>query len=266
MLKEADRQSDGTALRERTGVQSLERAFAILEAIASRPEGISLAEFSKQVGLHSSTAYHLVRTMVSLGYVRQDAASKRYHIGRKVFALAASSRRDIDFVAIAGPILDSLSTKTGESTHLAIFSGNEVMVVARSMGSGAFQLRESHGGVRPGHATALGKILLAALDPPQLERYLQAHKLEALTARSIIEPERLMAELQKVRNAAIAFDDCEFDVDVRCVAVPVRDFTGEVVAALGLSGPVWRLSLQAITELSDEVKKAAQAISGEIGG
>src|SRR5919106_1231878 len=109
MLKEADRQSDGTALRERTGVQSLERAFAILEAIASRPEGISLAEFSKQVGLHSSTAYHLVR----------------------------------------------------------------------SMGSGAFQLRESHGGVRPGHATALGKILLAALDPPQLERYLQAHKLEA---------------------------------------------------------------------------------------
>src|SRR5438552_2522394 len=101
--------------KQRGGVQSLERAFAIMEEVARNRDGISLAELSKRVGLHNSTTFHLVKTMVSLGYVRQIKDGKRYRIGRPMFALAASALDEIEMVSLATPILEDLSRDTGES-------------------------------------------------------------------------------------------------------------------------------------------------------
>src|SRR5690606_35251174 len=137
---------EGEPGRERTGVQSIERAFAILTHIAKHQEGISLAELSKCVGLHTSTTFHLVRTMVELGVVRQVKATKRYHLGRTLFGLAASSSSEIDLVATATPFLESLARETGEPCHLGIRSGHNVVVAARIAGTGAFQLVERNGG------------------------------------------------------------------------------------------------------------------------
>jgi DNA-binding IclR family transcriptional regulator len=257
---------DGEPQRGRSSVQSLVRAFSILGEIAERPDGLSLAELSKAVGLHNSTTFHLVRTMVSLGYIRQDARTKRYHIGRMVFSLAASSRTEIDLLGLATPIIEELAQRSGETTHLAIFTGNEVTVVAKSAGSGAFQLQERHGGIRPGHATALGKVLLAASTRAEVEHYLGRHGLPALTDRTITDSGRLYRELDNVRAAGIAFDDCEFDAEVRCLAVPVHDFTGAVVATLGISGPVWRVTLQSLEEMQVIARAAAAKLSAELGG
>lgn len=251
--------------RERAGVQSLGRAFAILEEVAHHPDGISLADLSRRVGLHNSTTFHLVKTMVTLGYIRQTRDTKRYHVGRRLFSLAASSRGDIDLVGVATPILEDLARETGESSHLAIRSGDEVVVVVRLAGTGAFQLQERRGGVRPAHATALGKVLLAALAPEQLERFLATYPLEAHTAKTITEPERLRDEIARVRARGIAYDDGEFNAEVRCVAVPVVDFTGQVAAAIGISGPVWRLTLQSLQETSARVQAAADRLSAELG-
>jgi IclR family transcriptional regulator, KDG regulon repressor len=252
--------------RERSGVQSLERAFAILEEVVRHPDGISLAELSRRVGLHNSTTFHLVKTMVALGYIRQPQDTKRYHVGRRVFGLAASAREDIDLVTVATPILEELARATGESSHLAIRSGDEVVVAVRIAGTGAFQLQERHGGVRPAHCTALGKVLLAALREEQLDRFLEGRRLEAFTSKTITEVERLREEIDRVRAAGIAYDDSEFNAEVRCVAVPVRDFTGEAIAAIGISGPVWRLNLQALQKLSAQVVEAAERLSVELGG
>jgi IclR family transcriptional regulator, KDG regulon repressor len=251
--------------RERAGVQSLERAFAILEEVAHHPQGIGLADLSRRVGLHNSTTFHLVKTMVALGYVRQTRDTKRYHVGRRLFSLAASSRGDVDLVGIATAILEDLARETGESSHLAIRSGDQVVVVVRIAGSGAFQLQERHGGIRPAHATALGKVLLAALTPEQLERFLATHRLEVFTPKTITEPERLRDEIARVRARGIAYDDSEFNAEVRCVAVPVYDFTGRVAAAIGISGPVWRLTLQSLQETSACVQAAADRLSAELG-
>lgn len=253
------------ANRDQGGVQSLVRAFSILERIAESPEGLSMSELSRAVGLHTSTAFHLVKTMVSLGYARQDPSTKRYYLGRMVFSLAASARSELDLLAIATPILEELAQRSHETTHMAIFSGGEVMIVAKVAGSGAFELRERHGGVRPGHATALGKVLLAACNRDQLERYLRTHGLAALTNRTITDAGRLHRELDIVRSAGIAFDDCEFDAEVRCLAVPVHDFTGAVAAAVGLSGPVWRVTLQSLEDMQDLAKEAAVKLSKELG-
>jgi len=251
--------------RQRVGIQSLGRAFAILEEVARHREGIGLAELSKQVGLHNSTTFHLVKTMVSLGYVRQEKDSKRYRVGRPLFALAASCLDEIEMVNVATPILEDLSRETGESSHFAVRMGDAVVVIARTSGPGAFQLTDRVGVVRPAHCTALGKVILAALRPGQLERFLERVELKPSTDKSITEIPVLLGEIDEVRRSGIAFDDGEFNAEVRCVAVPVRDFTGEIIGALGISGPIWRLSIRALQSSAKILQTAADRLSAEFG-
>ena len=251
--------------RQRSGVQSLARAFGIMEEVARSRDGISLAELSKRVGLHNSTTFHLVKTMVSLGYIRQIKDSKRYRIGRPLFALAASALDEIEMVSLAVPVLEDLSRETGEGGHFAIRMGDSVVVIARTAAPGAFQLTERVGVVRPAHCTALGKVILAALRPDQLDRLLARIELTPVTSKSIIEIDALKKDLNDVRSSGIAFDDGEFNLEVRCVGVPVKDFTGQVIGAIGISGPIWRLSLQALQSRAVTVQAAAMRLSSEFG-
>lgn len=247
------------------GVQSIGRAFSILEEVARKRDGIGLAELSKRVGLHNSTTFHLVKTMVSLGYIRQLKDSKRYRIGRPLFALAASALDEMEMVSMATPVLEDLSRETGESSHFATRMSDAVVVMARTPGPGAFQLTDRVGVVRPAYCTALGKIILAALRDDQLERYLERVELKPLTAKTIMEPERIRREIAEVRRSGIAFDDGEFNEEVRCAAMPVRDFSGQVVGAIGISGPVWRLSLQALQGKARKLEQAAKRLSEAFG-
>jgi DNA-binding IclR family transcriptional regulator len=251
--------------RQRVGVQSLGRAFAILEEVARHREGIGLAELSKKVGLHNSTTFHLAKTMVALGYIRQEKDSKRYRVGRPLFALAASSLDEIEMVNIATPVLEDLARETGESSHFAVRMGDAVVVIARTSGPGAFQLTDRVGVVRPAHCTALGKIILASLRPDQLDRFLQRVELTPSTEKSITEAAPLLRAIEEIRQSGVAFDDGEFNIEVRCVAVAVKDFTGRTVGALGISGPIWRLSLQALQGRAKILRRAADRLSADFG-
>jgi DNA-binding IclR family transcriptional regulator len=232
---------DEAAGRQRVGgVQSLGRAFAILEAVARHRDGIGLADLTKIVGLHNSTTFHLAKTMVALGYLRQERETKRYRIGRPLFALAASALDEIEMVNLATPVLEELSRETGESSHFAVRMGDAVVVIARTGGPGAFQLADRVGVVRPAHCTALGKIILASLSEDQLKRFLDRVELTPSTAKSITEVPALRREVAEARRAGVAYDEGEFNLEVRCIAVPVRDFTGQIAGALGISGPIWR--------------------------
>jgi DNA-binding IclR family transcriptional regulator len=251
--------------RQRAGVQSLGRAFAILEQVAHHREGIGLADLSKLVGLHNSTTFHLAKTMVSLGYLRQEKDSKRYRVGRPLFALAASALDEIEMVNVATPILEELSRETGESGHFAVRMGDAVVVIARTSGPGAFQLTDRVGVVRPAHCTALGKIILASLRPDQLQRFLERIDMKPSTAKSITDVAVLLREIAEIKRTGVAFDDGEFNPEVRCVAVPVTDFTGQIIGALGISGPIWRLSNQALHNSAQIVQAAANRLSVEFG-
>jgi IclR family transcriptional regulator, KDG regulon repressor len=251
--------------RQRIGVQSLGRAFSILEEVARHRDGIGLADLSKRVGLHNSTTFHLAKTMVSLGYIRQERETKRYRIGRPLFALAASALDEIEMASVATPLLEDLSAQTGESSHFAVRMGDTVVVIARTSGAGAFQLTDRVGVVRPAHCTALGKVILASLRPDQLERFLERVELVPSTEKSITSIPILLREIEEIRRTGIAFDDGEFNIEVRCVAVPVTDFTGKIVGALGISGPIWRLSNQALQGRAKIVQAAANRLSAEFG-
>jgi IclR family transcriptional regulator, KDG regulon repressor len=251
--------------RQRGGVQSIARAFAILEEIARDRDGVALADLSKRVELHNSTTFHLVKTMVSLGYIRQIKDTKRYRIGRPLFALAAGALDEMEMVSMATPVLHQLSFDTGESSHFAVSMNNSVIVLARTDGLSAFQLTERVGIVRPAYCTALGKIVLAALRPDQFDRYLERTRLKPLTERTITDPAVLRREIEEVRRAEIAFDDGEFDPEVRCAAIAVRDFTGRTAGAIGISGPVWRLSVHGLRSRMRNLKDAAERLSAAFG-
>jgi DNA-binding IclR family transcriptional regulator len=251
--------------RQRVGVQSLGRAFAILEEIARHREGVGLADLSKLVGLHNSTTFHLAKTMVSLGYIRQEKDSKRYRVGGPLFALAASALDEIEMVNVATPALEDLSRETGESSHFAVRMGDAVVVIARTSGPGAFHLTDRVGVLRPAHCTALGKVILASLRQDQLERFLARVELKPSTAHTITESPVLLREIAEIRRSGIAYDDGEFNLEVRCVAVPVKDFTGQIIGALGISGPIWRLSNQVMQSRAKTVQAASNRLSAAFG-
>jgi DNA-binding IclR family transcriptional regulator len=259
---------DGAAargsLRDKGGVQSIERAFAILEEVARHRSGIRLGDLSKRVGLHTSTTFHLVKSMLLLGYLRQTP-DKLYRVGRPLFTLAAGALDEVEMVALATPLLDDLAAATQESCHFAVRSGKQAIVLARTAGAGPFQLTERAGVVRPMHATALGKILLAALGEDRLARFLEHSALERFTPKTITDAAELKREIAEVRRSGIAYDDGEFNAEVRCVAVPVHAFTGQVQGAIGISGPIWRLSIQLLKEKAKLVRQAAAGLSKEFG-
>lgn len=248
------------------GIQSLERAAAILDIVAaSRAEGVALADLSERTGLHTSTAFHLLKTLEGLGYVERVADSKRYRIGGRIFVLAAGALDEATLLSLGTPVLERLSHDTGEAAHLAVRSGADIVLVARTAATGMLQMSERAGVVRPAHATAIGKLLLAQLPLEQLELLLDRIDLRPFTERTLTDRAALVAELSEVRETGVAHDRRELDDDVVCVAVPVLDFAGRCVAAMGVSGPVWRMEEEALAPKLDRLRTAAAELSGKLG-
>jgi IclR family transcriptional regulator, KDG regulon repressor len=247
-------------------IQSLTRAFKLLELIASSEEGLGLAQISREIGMNNSTVFHLLKTMVGTGYLRQDADSKRYFIGGAFFCLAAAARTQSQLVSVAEPLLRDLASATGNTCLLGLRSNHQMFVVAKAEGNGAFAISDRVGGGRPSHCTGMGKIMLSSMAPSELERYLSTYELKALTPSTITTVSRLLAELEEVRRTNLAIDDAEFHPELRCVATPVRDFSGHVVGALAMSCPAWRMSMQGLEAQAPSLLETARRISAQVGG
>jgi len=252
-------------MQKGTMIQSLERGLAILELVAKDTSGVTMAEVSRRIGLHTSTTFHLLRTLTSLGYLVQDEVTREYRLGSKVFRLAASAWTEVQIFNISGPFLTEMAQQTGETSHLAVFEHGEVIVINKVDGSSPVRLTDRVGYPRPAHCTAIGKVLLAHLPEAELMAFLHAHELRPFTPKTITAVPILEQELVRVRNQGYAFDDEEHLQGIRCLAAPVRNFTGQVVAAIGISGPVWRVSLDRVAQLIEVVKGVGHRLSQQLG-
>jgi DNA-binding IclR family transcriptional regulator len=246
-------------------IQSLQRGLALLEAVAERGAGLTLAEVSRSTGLHASTAFHLLRTLLRLGYLLRDGTSRQYRLGPKVFRLAAAGWGESQLSEAAEPFLADLARTTGETSHLAVFEHGEVVVIDKVDGASPVRLVERVGYPRPAHCTAIGKVLLAYAPERDLAAFLARAPFPASTPRSITTAGHLMGELREVRRRGYARDDEEFAEGVRCLAAPVWGFAGRVVAAVGISGPIWRIHPQREAELAAVVVETARRLSERLG-
>ena len=252
-------------LAKGTTIQSLQRGLSILEMIARNGAGVTMAEVSRKIGLHPSTTFHLLRTLTTLGYLVQEETSREYHLGSKIFQLAASAWTEVQLLRISAPLLTEMAQQTGETSHLAIFDNGEVIVINKIDGSGPVRLADRVGYPRPAHCTAIGKVLLAHLPEAEFKAFLERGELRVYTPKTTTSASVLEAELGRVRMQGYAFDDEEFAQGIRCLAAPVRNFTDQVVAAVGISGPVWRVSLDRVAQLTEFVKAMGHRLSRELG-
>lgn len=246
-------------------IQSLDRAFGVLEEVARHRDGITLSDLSRNLDLHTSTLYHLTRTLVSLGYLRTGPDDKRYRMGRGVFQLASACLDEAELCDSAAPLLEQLSEATGESTHFAIWERRKALILARHAGHNALQINERPGTLRPVYCTAIGKALLSGLSPQAYEDHTRDLVFEPYAPDTLTNPEDLHRQVEQVRRDGIAYDDREFNAEVRCMAAPVRDFTGKVIGAVGFSGPVWRMSLTSMGDYIAVTRSVAAELSEQLG-
>lgn len=246
-------------------VQSLRRAVAILRAFAIDTPELGVTEISNRVGLHKSTTFRLLSTLITEGLVSQNPETGRYRLGIGLIELAGRVLVHADLRRVARRHMRLLAEEVGETVNLAVLDGNESLNLEQSVPHG--RLVANHGWVgrrTPAYATSTGKVLLAWLAPDNLETLL-VDPLEIYTPNTITSIDTLQAELDSVRQAGYAVGHEEYEVGLNAVAAPIHNHNDQVIAALSASGPSYRLPAERFEEVAEEVVGTAQAISAELG-
>jgi IclR family acetate operon transcriptional repressor len=241
------------------GVQSVERALELLEALAEPGEAKGVSELARATGLPVATIHRLLATMVSRGYVRQDSGSHKYTLGSHLIRLGEAAARD--FGQFARPYLAELMEASGETANLAMLEDGHVAYVAQ-VASRHHRVRmftEVGRRVHP-HTSGVGKVVLAFRPRAEVEALLARSGLPPRTPRTITDPARFLAELDKVASQGYAIDSGEEEVGVRCLAVPVFGMGGSV-AAMSVSAPEGRLQDRDIERVLPEMLRISAALS-----
>lgn len=247
-------------------VQSVDRAFDILEAFNYQEEELGVTELSQKLGLHKNNVFRLLATLECRGYIEQDKRTGNYRLGIKTFEVANIFLHHLGLRRQARPILEELVTACDETAYLAILDGTEVVYVLMHETSHTVRIVPRLGHRLPAYCTASGKIQLAYESRDHLAQIFEGRSLQAHTGNTIDNFEKLGAHLKEAARLGYAVDNEELEEGVRCVAAPVKDYSGRVVAGVGLSGPVSRFSVERIDkELVPLVKDAAAKISQRLG-
>jgi len=246
-------------------VQVLDRAFQILRVLAEMNLGASLIELTKQLDLHKSTTHRLVKSLESNRFLEQDKLSGKYHLGSCLLELALPALSRLDIYDVAKPHLRSLAAKTGETAELGVLRDGEVVLLLNAEGSYTIRTLRAIGTRAPAYCTSLGKSMLAFASPDYIESYLRTCKLKRLTHRTITTRSELISELRRIRSCGYAIDNGERVPDLHCVGAPIRDTSGEVIAAVSVVGPAFRMKMHRMREYSREVPRAAAEISKSLG-
>jgi IclR family pca regulon transcriptional regulator len=255
-----DDETDGN-VRSRDFVQSLERGLAIIRVFNSERPSMTVSEIAQQVGLTRAAVRRFLLTLGELGYVY--SRNNRFELTPRVLELGYAYLSALSFPDIALPRLEQLVAETGEASEGSILYGGDVVYVVRVPGPALMTISVNIGARRPAYATAMGRALLANLPSADLDTYLDTYKLLPVLPRTITDVDALRAELNRVREDGYALVNQELEEGLIAIAVPVRDRTGRVRAAINLSTHVGRKSVKEMRALVPAVRAAAADI--EVG-
>lgn len=250
-------------------IQTIERVSAIFDVLARSSKGISLGELSAKACLPKGTTHRLLSSLIYFDFVRQDKETRSYSLGFKLVELGNSLLDQINLRKEAEPFLVALSQNTKETAYLAILDHDEVVYIEKiETEDHSIGLRASSkvGQRNAAHSCSLGKVLLADQPEIELDRLLQGMQLIQKTENTITDPLQLKDHLKVVRNRGYAVDDEESERGIRCIAAPVRNEIGVVVAAVSISGPAIRITRERVQGiLKDQVMATALEISKKLG-
>ncbi len=253
---------------ENKTVQAVERALAIMDVLAAAGVPMAISDLADRVQLNISTVHRLLGTLIVNGYIEQEPETSRYKLGLKLFVMGKTALYAKDLQSIARPFLEELVKSCNETANLAVLDGRDVVYIDQVESSNIVIVRmfARVGSRGPAHATGSGKMLLSALPEDELEKIFAGIQLEQYTSETITDKAMLKKELQRIRRQGYAIDLGERDADVRCVAAPIRNHEGKVIAAISVSGPHTRITNYYLNnELVDIVLNVAGQMSRRLG-
>ncbi|POX42950.1 IclR family transcriptional regulator [Streptomyces sp. Ru73] len=244
-------------------MQSVDRAVSILQVLAAQgPSGVT--EIAEALGVHKSTVFRLLATLEARGLVEQGSERGRYCIGYTVVELAGGATKGSDLSLLSRPICQELAAAVGETVNLAVHDGQAVVSIDQVISSAAITSIDWVGKRTPLHATSAGKVFLAHLPQEEAAEFL-AQPLEEFTPHTVTDPARLKEELQTVRELGYAVSSEEHEIGLAALSAPIRALSGQVIAAVSISGPTFRINDHTISRLAEQVIAAGDRISWRKG-
>jgi IclR family KDG regulon transcriptional repressor len=245
-------------------LSSVATAMRLLKAFSEREVEIGISDLAKRLGVAKSTVHRLAVTLVVEGMLEQNPESEKYRLGIALFRLGALVRHRMDVSIEARHLLRDLREKANETVHLAVLDEPEIMYIFNLESTQAIRMRSDIGVRKPAYCTAEGQAILAFQPAEVVERVIGAG-MASRTPQTITDPAALRKALEAVRQRGCAIEDEESEIGMRCIAAPIRDDTGQVIAAIGLAGPVSRLTKKALAAFIPHVIETAAAISARLG-
>lgn len=238
----------------------------MLEAVANARRPVSLSDLTPVLGIDRSSVFRLANTLTRRGFLTQVPDSRRYTLGSSIWRLASLFCFENILLQVARPHVDALAADTGETTHAAVRQGAQAVLIERQLTVNVLGVTGAGSGTAVAlHSTGVGKALIADFDCDRLEQLFGGEQLARFTRHTITSVPELAEACKRARACGFAVDDEEEHEGVRCIGAPVRDASGAIVAAVGISAPVARLPRDAIKKKGARVAAAAAAISRDLG-
>ena len=240
-------------------LSAVERTMSILEAISKSGE-VNLETLAKKTSLPKATLLRFLSSLASLGYVYRDDAD-RYHLTLKMFSIGSRSLKDLDLIKVAEPFARELSKELGETVHMGILEDDQAIYVLKEESYYTIRMYSRVGKAIPLYCTAIGKIFLSEMSEAELSDYFKNHTLRPFTAKSIRTEAALREELKRIKDRGWSIDDEEHEDNIMCLASPIRDNNGHVLAAISVSWPLFRFDRNNFEHEVKRIKEATAEIS-----
>jgi len=246
-------------------IQALDRALKILDLFDEHEMELRITEISERLNLHKSTVHSLLKTLQHHGYIGQNPENGKYKLGMKLLERGNYVIQGLDVRKVAKKHLHDLSMRTGQTTHLVVLDGKHGVYIDKVEGPLAVVLYSRIGRRVSIHCSAVGKVLVANQKPAKIEEILASYPYERRAKNTITDRESYLKELELVRQRAYSIDNEENEEGVRSVAVPIRDHSGQVIAAISLSTLHLSVDDETFTGFIKMVQDTGQAISEQMG-
>lgn len=246
-------------------VQVADRLFQILDLLGESKGEMGATDLATRLSLHKSTVHRLLMTLERHRFVEKNHTNAKYRLGWRLFELGTLAVSRLDLYSLARPYLEALVKKTCETAHLGIMSSGELISIVSVEADRSLRLPTTVGRRSPLYCTSQGKAILAFSPEAVASEIIRSTEMKAFTRNTITKPARLREELERIRKCGYAIDKEELEEDLRCIGAPVFNHAGEVIAALSIAGPTYRVGGVQFPKLIEAVVLASRQLSAALG-
>jgi len=259
------RSTRGSAERKRYRVQVLERTVDILQVLADDSRELGAGEVAERLSLHKSTTHRLLMVLDHHRLIRRNSETGKYALGLRLFELGSRAVNGLRLREQAQRYLEQLTRETGETAHVCVLDRGDMLSVAHADGPRTLRMPATVGRRTPAYCSAVGKAILAFLPESAIDEVLASYPVRAFTEKTLVTRAALFADLRQVRVRGYAVDNEEIEKGLRCVGAPVRNYSGDVVAAISVAGPAFRITKSRVPAVAHAVLAATRKLSAELG-